>query len=172
MAVRKDIDGLLLIFNNQFLINLRREKYTLSNIRFKFIVDGRPPMYRTFKDYDEFYEYYLDTLDDSQLNCLVGRFMILESIKLVNGKLNFPNSYYVRTIPSLLQIQENFKLDNFRKEFNTSQTALYNKYLYKRFTDYITDINNLINFRKDLYIESCWINPDYFKSEYIQLLTV
>ena len=75
MAVRNDIDGLLLSFNNLFLLNLRREKYELSSLRFKFEVEGRPPVYRTFSTYEEFYEYYLDTLENSKLNCLVGRFL-------------------------------------------------------------------------------------------------
>ena len=172
MAIRNDIDGLLLSFNNLFLLNLRREKYELSALRFKFEIEGRPPFYRTFSTYEEFYEYYLDTLAESKLNCLVGRFLVLESINLVNGKLNFPNSYHIRTITRNIQVQKNFKLDSFRRKFNDSQVELYDKYLFKRFTDYITDINSLVKFRKDLYIESCWIDPDYFKSEYIQLLTV
>ena len=115
MAVVKDFDGLLLDFNNRFLSNLIREKYDISNIRFKFVYVGRSPMYRTFPTYQDFYNYFISVITDPNWSCINGRFAMIESIKCSNQKLNFPNSYYVRTITSKVQVQKNFKLDEYRK---------------------------------------------------------
>ena len=173
MATVQDIDGLLLIFNSKFLSNLEGEKYILSQMRFKFVSNiGLAPMYRTFSTVPEFTNYYLNILNDPNVSCLTGRFPVLESIRLENKKLNFRNNYYARVITTGVKVQNDFKLDNYREKFNKSQVELYNKYLTKKFTNYMTDINNLIKFRRDLYIESCWIAPDYFKSDKIVLLTV
>ena len=172
MAIVMDTDGFLLSFNNTFLISLQRERYILSNIRFKFITEGRPVMYRTFKTYEEFYDYYAATLTDRKLYCLTGRYLVLESINLVNEKLNFPNSYWVRTIPTNIQVQKNFKLDNYRNKFNTRNVEKYDKYLYRKFTNYMKDINSVTTYRKTKYIDSCWIDPDYFRSDILGLLTV
>ena len=172
MATLQDFDGLLLAFNNKFLTNLIREKYELSKIRFKFISLNRNPMYRTFATYQDFYAYFNSILTDENLTCLNGKVAVLESIELVNGKLNFPNSYYARTITSKVQVQKNFKYDAYRSKFNDSQVELYQKYLTRKFTNYLTDISTLTQFRKSQYIESCWIDPDYFDGDLVQLLTV
>ncbi len=172
MATLQDYDGLLLAFNNKFLTNLIGEKYKLSKIRFKFISINRNPMYRTFATYQDFYNYFVSILASGERSCLSGRFAVLESIELENEKLNFPNSYYVRTITSKVQVQKNFKYDSYRSKFNDSQVELYQKYLNRRFNNYVKDISTLTTFRKQQYIESCWIDPDYFKGDLIQLLTV
>lgn len=172
MATLQDYDGLLLSFNDKFLTNLIREKYTLSKIRFKFLSINRKPMYRTFATYQDFYNYFSSVLSDPSRVCLNGRFAVLESIELVNGKLNFPNSYYVRTITSKVQVQKNFKYDKYRSKFNDSQVELYQKYLNRKFTNYLTDVSTLTTFRKQQYIESCWIDPNFFDGDLIQLLTV
>lgn len=172
MATLQDYDGLLLAFNNKFLINLIGEKYKLTKIRFKFISINRNPMYRTFATYQDFYNYFVSILASGERSCLSGRFAVLESIELENEKLNFPNSYYVRTITSKVQVQKNFKYDSYRSKFNDSQVELYQKYLNRRFNNYVKDISTLTTFRKQQYIESCWIDPDYFKGDLIQLLTV
>lgn len=172
MATLQDYDGLLLAFNNKFLLNLIGEKYKLSKIRFKFLSINRSPMYRTFASYQDFYNYFVSILASPERSCISGRFAVLESIELENEKMNFPNSYYVRTITSKVQVQKNFKYDSYRSKFNDSQVELYQKYLNRRFNNYVTDISTLTTFRKQQYIESCWIDPDYFKGDLIQLLTV
>ena len=173
MATVQDIDGLLLTFNAKFLSNLEGEKYVLSQMRFKFQSNiGLAPMYRSFSTIAEFRNFYSNLLNDPNVNCLTGRFPILESIKLANNKLTFSNSYYARVITSGVRVQTDYKLDNYRDTSYKRQVELYKKYLLTKFTNYMIDINNLISFRKNLHIESCWIDPDYFKSTKITLLTV
>ncbi len=172
MATLQDYDGLLLAFNNKFLLNLIGEKYTLSKIRFKFLSINRNPMYRTFSTYEDFTKFFSSILADPQRSCISGRFPVIESIELSNQKLNFPNSYYVRTITTNVQVQKNFKYDSYRNKFNDSQVELYQKYLNRRFNNYIKDISTLTTFRKQQYIESCWIDSDYFTGDIVQLLTV
>ena len=172
MAQLQDYDGLLLAFNNKFLTNLIGEKYKLSKIRFKFLSINRNPMYRTFATYEDFVKFFASILNDPQRSCMSGKFAVLESIELVNEKLNFPNSYYARTITTNVQVQKNFKFDSYRSKFNDSQVELYQKYLNRKFNNYITDVSTLTTFRKQQYIQSCWIDPDYFVGDLIQLLTV
>jgi len=173
MASVQDTDGLLLTFNSKFLTNLEGEKYSILQMRFKFQSSiGLAPVYRSFSSIAEFRIFYLTLLNDPNVNCLTGRYPILESIRLVNKKLNFSNSYYARVITSGVNVQTNFKLDNYRDTFNKSQVELYKKYLTNKFTNYMADINTLIKFRQNLYVESCWISPNYFKSDRIVLLTV
>ena len=172
MPILKDYDGLLLSFNDKFLTNLIRERYALSKLRFKFLSVQRPPSYRTFQTYQDFYTYFSSIIIDPQRICLNGKFAVLESVEVVNQSLKFPNSYYVRNITQRVNVQNNFKLDNYRNKFNTSQVDVYNKYLTRKFTNYMKDISTLTTLRKQNYIESCWIDPDYFVGDTIQLLTV
>ena len=95
MAVVEDIDGLLLFFNNTFLTKLAQEKFSLKKMRFKFSEKGRPSVYRTFNSLLEFNAYFYSTLSDPNLQCLTGRISVLESIEVVNEKLNFPNSQII-----------------------------------------------------------------------------
>ena len=172
-STKPGYDGLLLSFNDKFLVNLIREKYTLSKIRFKFLTISGRNTHRTFATYQDFYTYFVSILTDPKRVCINGSFAVLESIELNNGKLNFPNSFYVRNITTqALNIQKNFKYDGYRKKFNDSQVELYKKYLNRRFVNYAKDAATLTKFRKQNYIESCWIDPDYFIGDEIQLLTV
>ena len=172
MATLQDYDGLLLAFNNKFLLNLIGEKYTISKIRFKFLSINRNPMYRTFASYEDFYKFFQTVLSDPQRACINGRFAVLESIECSNQKLNFPNSYYVRTITTKVQVQKNFKYDSFRSKFNDSQVQLYQTYLNRRFNNYTKDVSTLTTFRNQQYMQSCWIDTDYFDGDLVQLLTV
>lgn len=172
MATLQDFDGLLLAFNNRFLTNLIGERYSLAQLRFKFLSIHRSPMYRTFATYEDFYAYFQSIFLDKDLVCLNGKVAVLESIVVTNESLKFPNKYHIRNITNNLNIQDDFKFDSFRKEFIESQVKTYNKYLNRQFTNYITDIATLTKFREQNYIESCWIDPDYFIGDEIQLLTV
>ena len=172
MAALQELDGLLISFNNKFLMNLIQEGYDLSKIRFKFNDFRRPSSYRTFATYSDFATYFSPILNDPNGYCRCGKFAVIESINLSNQKLNFPNSYYARTITSKLQIQKNFKYDSYRKTFNDSQANLYQKYLTRRFTNYLTDFNTLRFARNQQYIDSCYVDLDYFEGDQNQLLTV
>jgi len=166
------IDGILLAFNNKFLTNLIEENYSISNIRFKYTSANRPSVYRTFATYQDFVTFFRPFLSDPNYACLSGQFLILESISLDNNKMNFDNSYVARNITKNVNVQRNFKYDAYRKKFNESQTKLYQSYLTRRFTNYLTDTNTLIKLRNQQYIESCWIDIDYFEGDSFQLLTV
>ena len=172
MTVLPDYDGLLLSFNNKFLTNLIQEKYTLTKIRFKFLSIHRSSSYQTFATYQDFYAYFVSILTDPNRACLSGKFPVLESVYLDNEKMNFANSYVARNITTSVNVQKNFKYDAYRKSFNNSQADLYQKYLVRRFTNYLTDVSTLTKLRQQQYIESCWIDPDYFIGDTIQLLTV
>ena len=172
MAVLPDYDGLLLSFNNKFLTNLIQEKYILTKIRFKFLSIQRSSSYQTFETYQDFYTYFASILSDPNRACLSGKFPVLESIYLDNEKMNFANSYVARNITTGVNVQKNFKYDSYRKSFNSSQADLYQKYLVRRFTNYLTDVSTLTKLRQQQYIESCWIDPNYFVGDTIQLLTV
>ena len=172
MSTLQDYDGLLLSFNDKFLTNLIGERYAISKIRFKFISINRSPMYRTFPTYDEFYKYFSSVLIDPQRVCINGRFAVIESIDVVNESLNFPNVYHIRNVTKGINIQLDYKLDNYRNAFNESQVKTYQTYLNRKFVNYITDISTLTTIRKQNYIESCYIDPEYFVGETIQLLTV
>ena len=172
MATLPDYDGLLLAFNNKFLTNLIREKYILTQIRFKFISLNQKPMYRTFATYLDFYTYFQSILTNKDAHCLVGKVAVIESIKCNNEKLKIPNIYNVRNITTTPNVQVDFKLDEYRKKFNKSQVELYKKYLNRRFLNYMKDIATLSKFRKEQYIESCYIDPDYFDGDIVQLITV
>ncbi|HBY67638.1 MAG TPA: hypothetical protein DEG69_07730 [Flavobacteriaceae bacterium] len=172
MPTLQDYDGLLLSFNDKFLTNLIRERYSISNIRFKFLSIHRPPMFRTFSTYDDFYAYFSTILIDPQRICINGKFAIIESIDVNNQSLNFPNTYHIRNVSRNLNIQKDFKFDSYRKEFVEKQVETYKRYLTTRFSNYMKDIETLTIVRKQNYIESCWIDPDYFIGDQIQLLTV
>jgi len=166
------VDGVLLAFNNKFLSNLIEENYDISNIRVKYVYSNRASMYRTFSTYQDFTNFFIAFLTDPEIACLSGAFLIIESMTLVNNKMNFANSYVARNITTGVNVQRNFKYDAYRKKFNESQTKLYQTYLTRRFTNYLTDCNTLIKLRNQKYIESCWIDIDYFKGDSFQLLTV
>jgi len=172
MAVLQGYDGLLLAFNNKFLTNLIGENYTLTKIRFKFLSVSRSSMYRTFSTYQDFAMTFASVLNDPNLSCVSGQFPVLESVYLENNKLNFKNSYVARNITTGVNVQKDFKYDAYRKTFNDSQANLYQRYLTRKFTNYLTDAQTLTKVRQEQYIESCWIDIDYFKGSSIQLLTV
>ena len=166
------VDGVLLAFNNKFLSNLIEENYEVSNIRFKYVSNSRAAMYRTFSTYQDFALHFSPFLNDPAFTCLSGAFLVMESISLVNNKLNFANSYIVRNITTNVNVQKNFKYDSYRKTFNDSQANLYQTYLNKTFVNYLKDAGTLTKLRQQQYIESCWIDPNYFNGDSIQLLTI
>ena len=64
MASVQDTDGLLLTFNSKFLTNLEGEKYSISQMRFKFQSSiGLSPLYRSFSTIAEFRIFYLTLLN-------------------------------------------------------------------------------------------------------------
>ena len=165
-------DGVLLVFNNTFLLNLIGENYEISKIRFKYVSNSRTSMYKTFSTYKDFALYFSAFLNDPGFACQTGPFLILESMNLINNKLNFENSYVARNITSSVNVQKNFKYDSYRKTFNESQAKLYQTYLTKRFANYLKDTGTLINLRQQQYIDGCYIDPNYFKGDSLQLLTI
>jgi len=173
MATLKDYDGLLLSFNDKFLTNLIKERYRLSNIRFKFLSYNRSPLYKTFVDYNAFYDYFKSILNDPQRACLSGKFPVLDGISLANESLKFQNEYKIRSITTNIFIQTDYKFDGYRKDFYQSQVDSYKRYLEKRFANYIIDISTLTKVRTSTYIDSCYIDPNYFEGDIdIQLLSI
>tara|TARA_Y100001972_G_C7544573_1_gene273926 strand:- start:73 stop:591 length:519 start_codon:yes stop_codon:yes gene_type:complete len=172
MPTLQDYDGLLLSFNDKFLTNLIGERYELSKIRFKFLSIQRNPMYRTFATYQDFYTYFSSILTDPRRICITGRFPVIESIDIVNESLNFPNTYHVRNVTTGANIQLDFKFDSLRRKTQENQVKTYQKYLNRKFTNYLKDVSTLTTIRKQNYIDSCWIDPEFFEGDTIQLLTV
>ena len=166
------VDGVLLVFNNTFLSNLIEENYEISKIRFKYVSNSRSSMYRTFATYQDFVVHYSALLNDPGFACLSGPLPILESMTLINNKLNFENSYVARNITTSVNVQKNFKYDSYRKTFNESQAKLYQTYLTKRFINYLKDASTLTNLRQQQYIDGCYIDPNYFKDDSLQMLTI
>jgi len=172
MAALQDVDGLLLFFNQTFLTKLQQEKFSFTKLRVKFFGKGKSTTYRTFANFAEFQLFFKATLEDPNLQCAVGRAIVIESVNIINNKLNFPNSYYARTIPTLLNVQENFKYDSFRDTKIKTRSDVYQKYLYKRFTNYMKDINMLLSIQNETYIDECYIEKFYFEKKFAELLTV
>ena len=67
-STKPGYDGLLLSFNDKFLVNLIREKYTLSKIRFKFLTISGRNTHRTFATYQDFYTYFVSVLKQTYKN--------------------------------------------------------------------------------------------------------
>ena len=128
MSTSLNIDGLLLYYNYQFLLNFSREKFDITDIRFKFAKPKRESSYRTYATIDSFYENFRTILADPDYLCYTGMEGMIESCKIKNLKLNFENQYTIKTISSLIQVQRNFKYDSYRNKFNTSEVDSYEKY--------------------------------------------
>ena len=116
------VDGVLLAFNNKFLSNLIEENYEISNIRFKYVSNSRSAMYRTFSTYQDFVTHFSAFLNDPAFACLSGSFIVMESISLVNNKLNFANSYIVRNITTNVNVQKNLDNNNILMHVGLIQT--------------------------------------------------
>lgn len=153
----KNFDGSVLQLNNKFLSNLIRDRYTPTKIRFKIILRNESPKYITIQDYKEFYKIFEFILSHPKPQGFIGKKLILESLELNNEKLKFPNTYYIRNINSKLEIQKSFKYDIYRQKFNSSQSDLFQRNLLKNFTDYLTQINDLIKERENPFINP-WID--------------
>jgi hypothetical protein len=126
--------------------------------------------YRTYATIEKLYEAFKVILADPDFLCYTGMYGMIESCKIKNLSLNFENRYTVKTISSRLQVQRNFKYDSYRNKFNTSQVENYEKYMYKKFNLYKQDIDTLIAYRSSLYIDPCWIDPDYFDGDSLKLV--
>lgn len=172
MATSQNVDGLLLYYNYQFLLNFSREKFDITDIRFKFTKPGKESMYRTYATIDTFYETFRSILASPDYLCYVGMNGIIESCKIKNLKLNFENQYTIKTISSLLQVQRNFKYDSYRNKFNTSEVDSYEKYMYKKFNLYKQDVESIRIYRNSIYIDPCYIDPNYFDGDSLKLVKI
>jgi len=172
MAAISGVDGLLLSFNNAFLISLHRERYNLTRLRFKFINESNRVTYRTFETHAAFNAHFSVLLANPNIGCSTGNYPILESILLNNEKLNFANDYYARNIPDGANIQRQWKFDSYRKDRQKEAVDKYHSYLTSKFIKYMTDINNLIAYRNEMYIEECYIAESYFSTPPIPLVSL
>ncbi len=157
-----NIDGLLLYYNYQFLLNFSKEQFEITEIRVKFNKFRNSSSYRTYSTIDSFYKAFQEILTDSDYTCYVGMNCVIESCKIKNLSLNFDNEYVIKTITSLIQVQKNFKYDSYRNKHNESEVNSYEKYMYKKFNKYIQDVNAIKAYRNSTYIDPCYIDPDYF----------
>ena len=108
-----NIDGLLLYYNYRFLLDFSKEQFEITDIRIKFNKFKGSSTYRTYPTINAFYEAFREILTDSDYTCYVGMYGIIESCKIKNISLNFDNSYVIKTITSLIQVQKNYKYDSF-----------------------------------------------------------
>jgi hypothetical protein len=167
-----NIDGLLLYYNYQFLLDFSKEQFEITDIRIKFNKFRGASTYRTYSTINSFYEAFREILTDSDYTCYVGMYGIIESCKIKNLSLNFENQYTVKTITSLIQVQKNFKYDSYRRKHNTSEVDSYEKYMYKKFNMYIQDVKTIEAYRNSTYIDPCYIDPDYFDGDKLKLVNI
>lgn len=167
-----NIDGLLLYYNYRFLLDFSKEQFEITDIRIKFNKFKGSSTYRTYPTINAFYEAFREILTDSDYTCYVGMYGIIESCKIKNISLNFDNSYVIKTITSLIQVQKNYKYDSFRNKHNTSEVSSYEKYMYKKFNMYLQDVKEIEAYRNSTYIDPCYIDPDYFVGDKLKLINI
>ena len=172
MATSLNIDGLLLYYNYRFLTDFSREKFEITDIRFKLSKPKRESLAITYATIDSFYENFRLILASPDYLCFTGMYGIIESCKIKNLKLNFENQYVVKTVSSLVQVQKNFKYDSYRNKFNTSEVDSYEKYIYKKFNLYKQDVDTIIVYRNSTYIDPCYIDRDYFDGDTLKLVNI
>lgn len=171
-----NVNGEMTIVNYEFLNNLYKGGYVMTEIRMKSI--SRVGNYSTrnlFGSYDEFLAVFNPIIKDPKYALYDGDYPFIESMNISYPQLGFPNQYrcydiigkrkIIENIAYTSNTQSSIPLDQREraKYLNAQAVQTVNRNLNTEFDKYQTNITNKYNEVLAYYVERGYVDDGYME---------